>query len=70
MAERRSILLRIRPELYEALQRWAEDEFRSLNGQLEYLLDQAARGAGRAARARPAREADRDEPPEGGTPAS
>ena len=41
MAERKSILLRMRPELYDALQRWAQDEFRSVNGQVEYLLDQA-----------------------------
>jgi hypothetical protein len=52
MAERKSILLRIRPELYEALQRWAQDEFRSLNGQVEYLLDQAVRHAGRAPKPR------------------
>jgi hypothetical protein len=52
MAERKSILLRIRPELYEALQRWAQDEFRSVNGQVEYLLDQAVRQAGRDRKAR------------------
>ena len=57
MAERKSILLRIRPELYEALQRWAQDEFRSLNGQVEYLLDRAARHAGRAPKPPPEPEA-------------
>jgi hypothetical protein len=63
MAERKSVLLRISPELYAALQRWAEAEFRSLNGQVEYLLDQAVRQAGRAApRRRPAPEPDPDEP--------
>jgi hypothetical protein len=53
MAERKSILLRLRPEIYAALQRWAADEFRSVNGQIEFLLDRALREAGR----RPARGA-------------
>ena len=52
MAERKSILLRLRPETYEALQRWAADEFRSVNGEIEFLLDRALREAGR----RPARD--------------
>lgn len=47
MAERRAFLLRIDPELYDALQRWAADELRSLNGQIEFLLRQAAQNAGR-----------------------
>jgi len=47
MAERKSILLRLRPETYAALQRWAADEFRSVNGQIEFLLDRALRDAGR-----------------------
>jgi hypothetical protein len=40
-------LLRIDPELYDALQRWAGDELRSLNGQIEFLLRRAALDAGR-----------------------
>jgi len=35
------------PRLLEALQRWADDDLRSLNGQLEYLLRQALAAAGR-----------------------
>ena len=50
MAERKAFLLRIDPELYEALSRWAADELRSLNGQIEYLLRQATLQSGRAAR--------------------
>lgn len=61
MAERKAVLLRLRPDLYEALQRWAEEEFRSVNGQMEYLLDQALRRAGRKPRRREAGEADGDE---------
>ena len=47
MAERRAFLLRIDPELYDALQRWAGDELRSLNGQIEFLLRRAAVESGR-----------------------
>jgi hypothetical protein len=50
MAERKAFLLRIDPELYETLSRWAADELRSLNGQIEYLLRQAAVEGGRAPR--------------------
>ncbi len=41
MAERKSFLLRIDPALYAALHRWADDELRSLNGQIEFLLRKA-----------------------------
>lgn len=47
MAERRAFLLRIDPALHDALQRWAADDLRSLNGQIEYLLRRAAVDAGR-----------------------
>lgn len=50
MAERKSILVRLQPELYQALQRWAQDEFRSVNGQLEYVLREALTRAGRMRR--------------------
>jgi len=42
MAERKSILLRIRPELWEQLNRWAAEDFRSVNGQIEFLLQRAS----------------------------
>lgn len=38
---RKSILLRIDPALWEEIERWAKDELRSTNGQIEYLLRQA-----------------------------
>lgn len=47
MAERKAFLLRIDPELHDALQRWASDELRSLNGQMEWVLRQGLRAAGR-----------------------
>lgn len=49
MAARKAFLLRIDPRLYAALERWAADELRSVNGQIEYLLVDAARRAGRLA---------------------
>jgi len=41
MAERKSFLLRIDPELWAELEAWAQAELRSVNGQIEYLLRQA-----------------------------
>jgi hypothetical protein len=39
--ERKSFLLRIPPDLWKELEKWAADELRSINGQIEYLLRQA-----------------------------
>jgi len=47
MAERKAFLVRLDPALLAALQRWADDELRSLNGQIEYVLRDALRKAGR-----------------------
>lgn len=47
MADRKSFLLRVDPEVLEAVQRWANDELRSLNGQIEFLLRRALRESGR-----------------------
>jgi hypothetical protein len=47
MKSRKSFLLRISPALHEELQAWAEQEFRSLNGQIEYLLKEAVLRRGR-----------------------
>ena len=41
MAERKSFLLRIDPGLWADLETWAQDDLRSVNGQIEYLLKQA-----------------------------
>lgn len=45
-------MLRLDPVLYDALEKWAADELRSVNGQIEYLLTSAVRGAGRATKER------------------
>ncbi|MEZ5283545.1 MAG: hypothetical protein R2712_01805 [Vicinamibacterales bacterium] len=47
MADRKSFLLRADPRLLEALQRWANDDLRSLNAQIEFLLRRALQQAGR-----------------------
>ena len=52
--ERKQVLLRIDPTVHDALARWAADEFRSLNAQIEMLLRRALNDAGRMPRhARP-----------------
>jgi hypothetical protein len=53
LADRRAFLLRIDPKVLDALQRWADDELRSLNGQIEFVLRGALQDAGRAAKTRP-----------------
>ena len=47
MAERKSILLRLDPAVHDALARWATDDLRSTNAQIEYLLRRALAEAGR-----------------------
>jgi hypothetical protein len=50
MSSRKAFLLRMNPRLWESLEKWASDELRSVNGQIEYLLARAVREAGREAR--------------------
>ena len=47
MSERKAFLLRIDPEVLEAVQRWADDDLRSLNGQLEFVLRKVLKQEGR-----------------------
>jgi hypothetical protein len=47
MPEAKRFLLRLEPTLFEALRRWADDDLRSINAQIEYLLSREARRAGR-----------------------
>lgn len=48
MPDRKAFLLRLDPAVHDALQRWAGEELRSVNGQIEYLLRRALVQAGRA----------------------
>jgi hypothetical protein len=47
MADRKAFLLRIDPKLLDAVQRWADDDLRSLNAQIEFLLRRTLQDAGR-----------------------
>lgn len=58
MAEKKAYPLRINADVLNAMQRWADDELRSLNAQIEYVLRDALRKAGRLPP--PAREADEE----------
>ena len=53
MAERKAFLLRLDPAVHAALERWAADELRSVNGQVEYLLRQAVQKRKKALAADP-----------------
>ncbi len=44
---KKPFLLRMNPEIHDAMQRWADDDFRSLNAQIEFLLAEALKKAGR-----------------------
>jgi hypothetical protein len=57
---RESFLLRTDPKVLAALRRWADDELRSANGQLEFILRNALRDAGRLRDEGPKGDADRD----------
>ena len=63
MAESKRFLLRLDPRLFEALRRWANDDLRSINAQIEYLLAEQARRAGRLPRKRSA-----PDPPDAAAP--
>ena len=52
MAEKKSFALRIDPETMKAIEKWAADEFRSVNGQIEWILYRALKESGRG-RGRP-----------------
>ncbi|SDD67155.1 Arc family DNA-binding protein [Aquimonas voraii] len=54
MSEKKAYPLRIRAEVLEAMQLWADDELRSLNAQIEYVLRDALRRSGRLKAAPPA----------------
>ena len=47
MAEKKAFVLRINPEIIKQLEKWAADDFRSVNGQIEYLLQKSLLESGR-----------------------
>ena len=50
---KKSFPLRLDEQIFDLLRQWADDEFRSVNGQVEYLLREALRNAGRMKKATP-----------------
>lgn len=52
MSKKKAYALRVSPEILDEVQRWADDELRSVNAQIEYVLRQALRDAGRLPSAR------------------
>ncbi|MDI6099426.1 hypothetical protein QLQ12_12560 [Actinoplanes sp. NEAU-A12] len=58
MSERKKLLLRLDPHVYDAIARWAADDLRSINSQIEYALRAALRAAGRSPRPAEARADD------------
>jgi len=50
MSKKKTFMLRLSPELFAALEKWAADEFRSVNGQVEWILDRSLRANGRTAK--------------------
>ncbi|HZM92268.1 MAG TPA: Arc family DNA-binding protein [Vicinamibacterales bacterium] len=67
MADRKSFLLRIDTGVLEGVQRWANDDLRSLNAQIEYLLREALRRSGRASRVPAPEETSTDRDPSADT---
>ena len=57
----RSFVLRIDSETMDALEKWAADEFRSMNGQLQWIIAEALRRSGRKPRAKKAKEEPQNE---------
>ena len=47
MADKKNFVLRLNAAMYKALEKWAADDFRSVNGQIEYLLNNALKEQGR-----------------------
>ncbi len=47
MTKKKPFVLRLRPEMMEAIEKWAADDFRSINGQIEWVLSESLKKAGR-----------------------
>ncbi|RXQ93907.1 Arc family DNA-binding protein [Ancylomarina salipaludis] len=47
MTKKKSFVLRLNPEIYKKLEKWASDEFRSVNGQIEWIIDKSLKDSGR-----------------------
>lgn len=59
MAKKKAFVLRLQPEMMAALEKWASDDFRSINGQIEWLLHDALKKSGRLSRKEKREEIDK-----------
>lgn len=53
MAKKKPFVLRMDPEVLKAIEKWAADEFRSSNGQIEWIIREALRKSGRLTKTKP-----------------
>jgi hypothetical protein len=60
MPGKKSFVLRLDEDMFKAVEKWAADEFRSVNGQIEWILSQKLREAGRIRQSRPVPPEDKD----------
>ena len=58
MTKRKECLIRLDPQVHDALRRWADDDLRSLNAQIDFLLRRSLKEAGRLPASRPRRAAE------------
>ncbi len=58
MAAKKTFVLRIDEDVYKALEQWAADEFRSVNGQIEFIVDDALKKIGRKKKPQPPKNPD------------
>ncbi|ACU59377.1 type II toxin-antitoxin system antitoxin [Chitinophaga pinensis] len=62
MADKKTFVLRIDTQTYEAIEKWAADEFRSINGQLEWIIHRALKEAGRTVKTGPEKPPKKNDP--------
>jgi hypothetical protein len=69
MANKKAFVLRIDPEKLEAIEKWAADEFRSTNGQLEWIIERVLKEAGRYKKSKQESLTDKSHQPDANTSA-
>jgi hypothetical protein len=60
VSKRKSFVLRIDPETFKQVEKWADDEFRSVNGQLEWMINKSLKDAKRLSNKQKAKKKDTD----------
>lgn len=68
MAAKKSFVLRMDEETFKLLERWAADEFRSVNGQIEWIVDVALKESGRKKKKTPAKKTKKADAQDSGKP--